>query len=155
MNRDYAVQLASAGAFLLAWQLAVGSFQLVPSSVLPAPAAIAVDTAALATDGRFLEHVAATLRRTVVASFFAAGVGIPLGLAMGWNDALKALLAPLFAALYPLPVGALLPLLLLLFGRGDAALVFTAAFGGFFLVLWNAMNAAGGIEAVYVDVARD
>lgn len=155
MRRKHAIQLSSAIAVLLAWQLSVGSLGIVPPNVLPTPVAIAANTAALATDGRFLAHAAATVRRTVAASLFAATFGILVGLAMGWNDTLRALFGPLFSALYPLPVVALLPLLLLIFGRGDAALVFTAAFGGFFLVLWNAMDAAGGIEAVYFDVARD
>lgn len=155
MRRERATQLASVVGFLLAWQIAVGILEVVPSSVLPTPAAIGVTTATLATEGRFLAHVAATLGRTAVASAFAAGFGILVGLAMGWNETLRTLFGPILSALYPLPVVALLPLLLLVFGRGDAALVFTAAFGGFFLVVWNAVDAAGGIEAGYFDVARD
>lgn len=154
-NRDYAAQIGSAVAVLLLWQLSVDVVGLISPSVLPAPTAIAITTATLATDAGFLAHVGSTLRRTVIASVFAAGFGIVLGLAMGWSDTVRSLLGPIFSALYPLPVVALLPLLILIFGRGDGALIFAAAFGGFFLVAWNAMSAAGGIESVYFDVARD
>ncbi|AUX08791.1 ABC transporter permease [Halalkaliarchaeum desulfuricum] len=154
-GRKLAAQFGSVAVVLLFWQLSVDVFGLVSPSVLPAPTAIAVQTAALGVDAGFLAHVASTLRRTVIASVFAAGFGIVIGLAMGWNDTVRSLLGPIFSALYPLPVVALLPLLILIFGRGDGALIFAAAFGGFFLVAWNAMSGAGGIESVYFDVARD
>lgn len=152
---EHAVQIGSVVAALLVWQLAVGVFGAVSPSVLPAPTAIGSRTVVLLADPSFLAHVAATVRRTIIASAFAAGFGVVIGVAMGYSDTVRALLGPIFSALYPLPVVALLPLLLLVFGRGDAALIFTAAFGGFFLVAWNAMSGAGGIESVYVDVARD
>lgn len=155
MNRDRVYQFVSVVTVLGVWELSTTLVPLVDAAVLPPPSKILLHTAALLGDGQFLGHVAATLRRTVVASFLAAGVGIPLGVAMGWNDTVKALLEPQLSAIYPIPVLALFPLLMLLLGTGEASLVFAAALGGFFLVLWNSMTGVREIRAIYFDVATD
>lgn len=155
MTRDHLYQLWSVALVVSGWQLVTGVVPLVHTAILPPPSSILVHTAALLGDGQFVGHLGVTLWRTVLASIAAAAVGIPLGIAMGWNDTAKALFAPLLAAIYPLPVIALLPLLMLLLGSGDTSLVFAAALGGFFLVLWNAMTGASTIRSIYLDVAAD
>lgn len=155
MNRDRIYQFTSVGALLAVWQLTTAVVPVVDPAVLPPPSRIVAHTAALLVDPRFLGHAAGTLRRTAVASFVACLVGVPLGVAMGWNDTLKAALEPQLSAIYPLPVLALLPLVMLLFGTGDRSIVFAASLGGFFLVLWNSMTGVRSIEAIYFDVAED
>jgi NitT/TauT family transport system permease protein len=155
MDRYRSLQLLSLLVPVAVWQLAVGVFGVVSPAILPPPLVIAQNTVASLTDAAFLNHAAVTVRRTVVASAFASVFGTLLGLAMGWTPRLKAVLSPLAAAVFALPTIALLPLVILVLGSTERALVFTAALGAFFLVLWNAMNGARDVETVYLDVARD
>lgn len=154
MNRDTLYQTLSVGVLVGLWQLVL-HLELVHAAVLPAPTTILASTVALLGDGEFLRHFSTSMTRTVVAGGVAVMSGTVIGLAMGWNTTVRALLQPPISALYPLPVIALLPLLVLAFGSSETALVFTAAFGGFFLVVSNAKNGATRIEQVYLDAARD
>jgi ABC-type nitrate/sulfonate/bicarbonate transport system permease component len=155
MDRTWLYQLGTLAVPLAIWQLAVGAFGIVSPSVLPAPLAIAETTVALLGDAGFRSDVFTTLRRTLIASLAGSTLGTVVGLAMGWNRTIKSFLSPLAAAIFPLPMIALLPLLILLFGSNETALIVTAGMGTFFVVLWNAMDGARGIGTVYADVARD
>ncbi|QSG07544.1 ABC transporter permease [Halapricum desulfuricans] len=155
MRRDRLYQAGSLAVPLLTWQLAAGVFGLVSPSLLPPPLTIVETTATLLTQEGFRSDVLVTLQRTLVASLVGSTLGTVVGLAMGWNPHIKAVLSPLAAAIFPLPMIALLPLVILLLGSTETALVVTAGLGTFFVVLWNAMDGASGIESVHVDVARD
>jgi NitT/TauT family transport system permease protein len=62
---------------------------------------------------------------------------------------------PLIAALFPIPKIALMPLLLLAFGFGDASKVALVAIAVFFPVIINTYAGAANIEKIYWDVARN
>jgi len=62
---------------------------------------------------------------------------------------------PLIAALFPIPKVALMPLLLLTFGFGDASKIALVAIGVFFPVIVNAYAGAANIEKIYWDVSRN
>ena len=61
---------------------------------------------------------------------------------------------PLIAALFPIPKVALMPLLLLAFGFGDASKIALVAIGVFFPVIVNTYAGAANIDKIYWDVAR-
>ncbi len=153
MYHDRLYQTASIVAGLVAWQLAVGT--VVSTDVVLAPTTIAAHTLTLLGEESFVTHVSATLRRTLLASVAATVVGVTVGTSMGWSERVKTALAPLFSAVYPIPVISLLPLVILVVGTGGGAIVFTAALGGYFVMLWNAMNGARQVRSIYVDAAVD
>lgn len=155
MNTTRLRQLTSVIVVIAVWQLATGVSGILDPSVLPPPFRIGVSLILLLTDSQFITHVFTTLRRTVIATIIAIPAGTVVGIAMGWDDRVKAVLSPILYALYPMPVIALLPLLLIIFGSGDLALIFLATLGGFFVLVWNAMTAVGNIDVVYFEVARD
>ena len=62
---------------------------------------------------------------------------------------------PLIAALFPIPKIALMPLLLLAFGFGDASKIALVAIAVFFPVIVNTYAGAANIEKIYWDVARN
>ncbi|MUV90443.1 ABC transporter permease subunit [Halapricum sp. CBA1109] len=148
-------QACSLAVSLLVWELAVGVFGLLSPTMLPPPSTVASNTAALLAAASFRAHLLDTVYRTLLAAVVGSVLGTAVGLAMGWNRRLKSVLSPLAAAVFPLPTIALLPLVILLVGSNQRALIVTAALGTFFVVLWNAMTGARGIESAHVDVARD
>lgn len=137
------------------WHVLTAWFPVTATTLIPSPGATLGYTVSILTDPSFLLHTGETLFRTAIASALALVVGVPVGIAMGWNRTVNDLLSPQLSALYPMPVVALLPLLLLIFSNGSVAIVFAAAFGGFFLVVWNAMVGVQRIQDRYVDAARD
>ena len=62
---------------------------------------------------------------------------------------------PLIAALFPIPKVALMPLILLAFGFGDASKIALVAIGVFFPVIVNTYTGAANIDRIYIDVARN
>src|SRR5438477_13196919 len=62
---------------------------------------------------------------------------------------------PLIAALFPIPKIALMPLLLLAFGFGDASKIALVANAVFFPVCVNTYVRAANIEKIYWDVAMN
>ncbi len=61
----------------------------------------------------------------------------------------------MIAALFPIPKVALMPLLLLAFGFGDASKIAVVAIGVFFPVIINTFTGAATIDKIYWDVARN
>lgn len=136
------------------WQGAV-SAGLVSPTVIPPPTVIGTRTVTMMTEGEFLGHLFATLRRTALAAGGSALFGVPIGFAMAGNRRVRNVLSPVISTIFALPVIALFPLLVLVFGSTEAALVFTGAVGSFVLIVWNARNGAKAIDPAYVEVARD
>ena len=139
---------------VVVWQGAV-STGLISPGVLPPPLVIGERTVTLLGEPGFIDHLFVTLRRTAVAAGLASLVGVPIGFGMAANRGLRSVLSPVISAIFALPVIAMFPLLILVLGSTEAALVFTAAIGSFILVVWNARNGAKGIDPTYVEVARN
>jgi ABC-type nitrate/sulfonate/bicarbonate transport system permease component len=139
---------------ILLWQGAV-STGLISPTVLPPPLVIGKRTFTVLSEPGFIDHMLLTLRRTALAAGFASMAGVPIGFGMAANRRLRNLLSPVISAIFALPVIAMFPLLILVLGSTETALVFTAAIGAFILVVWNARNGAKAIDPAYVEVARN
>ncbi len=114
-------------AFLLlllaAWQ-AVWSLGLLPTYSLPSPAQVAGRLAELARDGTLWPSVQASVVRMLLGFVLSAALGLALGVAMGLSPTADSCLRSLFLGLQTLPSAAWVPIALLLFGLGDAAIYF-------------------------------
>ncbi len=122
---------------------------------IPAPTDIAVRFWELTISGELLVHTAATLYRVVVGYFIGAIPGIAIGLLMAMYRPVRVFCDPLIAALFPIPKVALMPLLLLAFGFGDASKIALVATAVFFPVVVNTYAGAVTIEKIYWDVAKN
>ena len=69
------------------------------------------------------QHLAASISRVLLALVAAIGIGVPLGLWMGLNKWVRAVLDPLVELLRPIPPLAYLPLLVIWFGIGETTKV--------------------------------
>src|SRR5690606_16670730 len=78
-----------------------------------------------------------------------------LGLILGLSAPIRRILGPVFAALYPVPKIAILPLILLIFGPGDASKYVIIAIGVFFLMLYNTLGGVVQTPQIYLDVAKN
>lgn len=107
------------------------------------------------TDPAFLSHHLVPTIVAVVTSFvLAAVVGVGLGVLMWRSGLLHAVLDPYLTIYYAIPVFALYPLFLVLFGSGPAPIVIVGVLASFVII---AVQTAAGLRntpAVYYKVAR-
>lgn len=153
-RRERLLMLMSPIGLLLLWQLLLMA-GLGDRRFIPAPTDIAVRFAALIASGELAEHTGVTLYR-VFAGFFAGVIpAIVVGLLMAMFRPVRIFFDPLIAVIFPIPKVALMPLLLLAFGFGDASKIALVAIAVFFPVIVNTYVGAANIEKIYWDVAKN
>jgi NitT/TauT family transport system permease protein len=136
------------------WEL-LARVGVLPSVLFSSPTEIVQALARSIRSGEMVDHAMATLRRTAAGLALGAVPGLLLGLAMGWSAPLRRALDPLFAAVHPIPKIAILPLLMIFLGVGEAARVAAASVAAFFPMLINTMAGVRQINPLYFEVARN
>lgn len=109
----------------------------------------------LVKTGELFRHAYISVQRIVLGFFCGAVPGVVLGLSMGLFPPIRASLMPLVASTFPIPKLAIMPLILIVFGLGEASKVFTIAIGVFYLVLINSMTGVLSIEPIFLEVAKN
>lgn len=140
------------GAALLIWEGVVRA-GLASALFFPAPSSTAAALAAEAASGELWTNLADSLRRLCVGVVCGGAAGAVLGLQMGYVPWLRRLCQPFIAATQPLPKLALFPLMLVIFGLGDASLLALAALAAFFPLVVNGMAGVEQIDPALWDVA--
>jgi ABC-type nitrate/sulfonate/bicarbonate transport system permease component len=84
----------------------------------------------------------------------AAGIAIPLGLVMGLNRTIDALVDPIVELLRPISGIAWIPLALFIFGIGNALPVFIMTYAGFFPILLGTIAGVRSVDRRLIDAAR-
>jgi NitT/TauT family transport system permease protein len=138
---------------LLIWELLSRTGVLDPRFIA-SPAAIGRTLAALTRTGELPYHVGVSAQRILLGFVLGAAPAVALGLAMGLNRALRVLLMPIVAALYPIPKIAIYPLVIFYLGIGEASKISIVALSIFFLVLLNTMAGVLGLDRAYFNIAR-
>ncbi|NJD03216.1 MAG: ABC transporter permease [Ruminiclostridium sp.] len=106
--------------------IAVGAFWYLLHAVvsprsIPGPLATVATLVRLLYEGNLPAHMAVSILRISAALSSSIVLGVPLGLWMGLNKKIDAILAPVAYILYPLPKIAFLPVFMILFGLGDGS----------------------------------
>lgn len=153
MARNRALSLLSPIVLLALWELAVAVGWL-NRVFYPPPSEVFATLQRLALSGELLTSVAVSMQR-ILLGFLLGGVpAIVVGLLMGINPWVRALVGPLAAAIYPIPKIALLPLIIVSFGIGETSKIVTIAVSVFFLVVLNVAASVMQIDNRYFEVAR-
>ena len=153
-TRDRLLYLISPLGLLVLWQLLLMA-GIGDRRFIPAPTDIAVRFWALILNGELAMHTGVTLVRVFTGFVIGAIPGVAMGLLMAMFKPVRIFFDPLIAALFPIPKIALMPLLLLAFGFGDASKIALVAIAVFFPVIVNTYAGASNIEKIYWDVARN
>ena len=146
--------LISPIGLLLVWELLIRA-GFGDRRFVPAPSDIAVRFWQLTLNGELAMHTAATLWRVLAGFVIGAVPAVAIGLLMAMFRPVRIFFDPLVAALMPIPKVALMPLLLLAFGFGDASKIALVAISVFFPVIVNTYAGAANIEKIYWDVSRN
>lgn len=125
-HRSLALSLSSVLSVLVIWYL-ITALKIVPSLFLPSPQAVWQKFLEVSQQGfmkaTLWQHLAASISRVLLALVAAIAIGVPLGLWMGLNKWVRAVLDPLVELLRPIPPLAYLPLLVIWFGIGETTKV--------------------------------
>jgi NitT/TauT family transport system permease protein len=152
--RDRVIGLASPLLLLLLWEVAVRA-GVVDARFFPPPSRILVTLVALVESGVLWANTWASLQRLFWGSLIGGVPALLLGVVMGIYRPIRAALEPLVAATYPVPKSAILPLILLIFGLGEASKIAMVAIGVFYPVLINAVAGVLQINRMYLDVGKN
>ena len=156
-NREFAYRALTILSPLLAlviWEAVVRAGVL-DGRFFPPPSQISRVLWQMALSGELARHIGASLSRVVWGFLIGAGPGIAIGLLIGRYRGLRAVIDPLVAATYPIPKIALLPLLLVIFGLGEASKVAMVAVTGFYLTLITTAQGVMRIEPVLLLAGRN
>jgi NitT/TauT family transport system permease protein len=137
----------------LAWE-AVTRVGLVPSSALPALDTVARAWLDLAVGGDLWTNGVASMSRGAAGLGLAIGVGSLIGVLMAWYKPVRIAVNPIVQFFYPMPKSALIPVMVLWLGFGDASKVAAIFIGCLLPVTLSAFNGALGTEQVLIWSAR-
>ena len=153
-TQERLLYLVSPIGLLAVWQLLL-MLGLGDRRFIPAPSDIALRFAAMIASGELAQHTAVTLWRVFAGFAVGSLPAIAIGLLMAMYRPVRIFFDPLIATLFPIPKVALMPLLLLTFGFGDASKIALVAIAAFFPVIINTYAGAANIEKIYWDVAKN
>jgi NitT/TauT family transport system permease protein len=153
-SQERLLYLISPIGLILLWQVllmaGVGDRRFIP-----APSDIAWRYWEMIRSGELAQHTAATLYRVFAGFLLGSIPGVAVGLLMAMFRPVRIFFDPLIASLFPIPKIALMPLLLLAFGFGDASKIALVVTAVFFPVVVNTYVGAANIEKIYWDVAKN
>ncbi len=135
--------LLAALGLLAAWEL--GARLLDVGGLPPASHALA-EVPAILSDPESLLNIAASLRRMVLGLALGTVVGVPVGLTMGRSRHVAAFFNPLLMVVYPVPKAALMPVIMLWIGIGDASKTLVIFLGVTLPVIYHSYQGALAVE---------
>jgi NitT/TauT family transport system permease protein len=125
----------------------------VPVLFLPSPLGVLREGRDMIVSGELAAHLVASLTRLVLGFAVGAGLGIAVGITVGFFSIAEAVGTPLIAATFPIPKIALLPLLILWLGLGEASKVAVIALGVFFPMAINTFTGVRQADPLLVRAA--
>ena len=99
-------------------------------------------------------HVGISMRRVLSALIFSIVVGVPFGIAMGWNKTFRAVFKPLFEVIRPVPPIAWVPLFTLWFGTGEFSRVAIITMGVFMPIVINSYSGVIMVPEINFQVGK-
>ncbi|MCL6592729.1 MAG: ABC transporter permease [Alicyclobacillus sp.] len=138
LERQAPTWLAPAGilGLLVLWQVLAG-VGVIPEADLPSPLSIIAAGVDLIHSGELVQNLAASLGRIVAGYLLGVVTGLLAGLWLGFFRIAERVGLPVANALYPIPKLAIIPLMILWVGAGEASKILVIAAEVLFPVLFN------------------
>jgi NitT/TauT family transport system permease protein len=150
--QEIALPVAVAAIGVALWELACN---IASAKVFPTPGETAVAFVQIVQSNRLWGDVAASLFRVTWGFFLAAGIGIPVGLVVGWSMRAFRAFNPIIQGLRPVSPIAWIPIAILWFGIGDGAGIFLIFLSSFFPICVGTMAAVRNISLVHQRSAQN
>jgi len=139
--------------FLLLWEV-ISRLKLVNSIFLPPFTKVLEALYKLALSGELVKHLSVSLWRSLMGFTLGLGFAIPFGLAIGWFRKFERFIDPLIQLFRNLPVLALLPVFVMIFGIGEISKIAVIFWGVLWSVLLNTIAGVKSVEPQLIKAAR-
>lgn len=153
-QRERILAFASPLVFILAWE-AASRLEVLDPRFFPPPSEVLQQMVALTTSGELIDSAIVSLKRLGIGYAVGLVPALMLGLLAGLSRWIRAAVMPLIDSTFPVPKSALAPLLLLMFGFGEASKWMLVAIGVFYPVFYNTLSGVANIDRLYLDVAHN
>jgi NitT/TauT family transport system permease protein len=153
-HRERLYTVALVVGFLLIWELLARAGKISPI-IFPAPTKILAAFSLALVKGKFSSNTLITVRRVLSGFLIGGGAGLLLGMVLGWSRRIRRVLDPIIASLHPIPKFALLPMMLIIFGLGEASRTAMVSIGAFFPMLINTMGGVIQINPTHYEVVEN
>lgn len=127
---------------LLAWEFGA---RLIGLDSLPTAWESLRDLPAILTDKRSLYDILSSVRRMAIGFVLAFLFAVPVGLLMGRSRKVAAFFNPLFMMIYPVPKAALMPIIMLWLGIGEASKTLVIFLGVSLPLIYHTYQGAKGV----------
>jgi len=117
------------------------------------PHRMALDLVRLLASGALNGAIAKTLGNAAAAFLLSLAIGVAAAVLLHRFRAVREMLDPLFATYYAIPIFAFYPLLIILFGLGDAPQIFIGAMLGIVAVIVNTLIGLDRVPTVLMKTA--
>ena len=148
------VRGAAGAATLFVCLEALTRAELVTPDYLPPASSILRETFDLLTEGSFLHDLWVTVQAAVIGLALATLVAVPLGIVLGLNKTVYKATVVAIEFLRPIPSVALIPLAILIYGRGTDMKVALVIFACVWPILFNTIYGMHSVDPVAADTAR-
>ncbi|MCH7956850.1 MAG: ABC transporter permease [Proteobacteria bacterium] len=101
----------------------------------------------------YLINIYVSCRRILIAFGIATGIGVPLGLFMGWSKRFRDYSFPILETLRPIPILAWVPLAIIMFSGFETPILFLATLASLFVTTLNTLLGVDSIDESYFRAA--
>jgi len=148
------------GLWVLSYFLLSEYWRVFPFYKLPGPVEVITEWVnsdpmwgtSLFTEDYYI-NIWVSCRRIFIAFALATGLGVPLGLFMGWSRKFKDYTFPVLETLRPIPILAWVPLAIVMFAGFETPIIFLATLASFFVTALNTMLGVESIDESYFRAA--
>ena len=99
-------------------------------------------------------HIIVSCKRIAISFSIATGIGVPLGLFMGWSKKFRDYSFPILETLRPIPILAWVPLAILMFSGLETPVIFLATLASLFVTTLNTLLGVDSIDESYFRAAK-
>jgi NitT/TauT family transport system permease protein len=151
---------AGIGLWLLTYFLLNEYWKLFPFFKIPGPVEVITEWlsrdpiwgTSIFTEDYYI-NIWVSCRRIFIAFALATGLGVPLGLFMGWSKKFKDYTFPVLETLRPIPILAWVPLAIVMFSGFETPIIYLATLASFFVTALNTMLGVESIDESYFRAA--
>ncbi|HEY9644010.1 MAG TPA: aliphatic sulfonate ABC transporter permease SsuC [Coleofasciculaceae cyanobacterium] len=151
-QQQFAPWLVPIGLIVI-WQL-LAQVGFISTRILPAPTAILQAAVTLTLSGELLRNVGISLYRALIGFLIGGSIGFGLGLLNGISAIAERFLDSSVQMIRNIPHLALIPLVILWFGIGDAARIFLVALGVFFPIYINTFHGIRSLDPNLLEMGK-
>jgi NitT/TauT family transport system permease protein len=138
---------------ILAFWYAIRASGLVNPALVPAPHQVAAKALELA-QGRLWSDIFMSTQRVFIGVTLGVALAVPVGFCLGWYKGLRSFVDPVINFFRALPPIALIPLVIVYFGIGEAAKIAILFYASFFSGVIVMYEGIAQISPIFIKVAR-